>query len=61
MALLWEEKQFLLIFIPFYWFDQNSSLNKSKYFLDLSLFKNGKKNKLSEYFSARFWDSHFYV
>ena len=28
---------------------------------DLPLFKYGKKNKLAEYFSARFCDSHIYV
>ena len=55
------EKQFLLIFIPFYWFDENSSLNVSKFSSGLVPFKLGKKNKLSEFFSARFWDSHFYV
>ena len=27
---------------------------------DFTLFKHGKKNKLFEYFSARFWDSHFF-
>ncbi len=26
---------------------------------NLLLFKHGKKNKLSEYISGRFWDSHF--
>ena len=24
-------------------------------------FKHGKKNNFSDYFSARFWDSHFFV
>ena len=28
---------------------------------DLPLFKNGKKNKKFEYFSANFYESHFYV
>ena len=56
---LWGEKQFLLIFVPFYWFDQ-----KKFFFLnpnisqDLPLFKHGKKNKLSEYICVRFWDRH---
>ena len=40
---------------------KNSSLNKSKFPSGFAPFKYGKKNKLSEYFSARFWDSHFYV
>ena len=48
------EKQFLLIFICFYWFDQN-------FLQDLPLIKYGKKNNLSEYFSARFYNSHFYA
>ena len=52
---------FLLIFIPFYYFDQKSSLNKSKFSSVFAPFKHGKKNKLSEYFNARLWDSHFYV
>ena len=55
------EKQFLLIFIPFYWFEQKSCLNKSKFSSGFAPFKHGKKKKLSEYFSSRFWYSHFYV
>ena len=55
-------KTFLLIFVSFYWFDEKLLFNQIKKFLqDFPLFKHGKKNKLSEYFSARFWDSHFYV
>ena len=54
------EKQFLLIFIRFDWFDPKHLLKQIQIFLmDLPLFKHGKKKKLSEYFSARFWDSHF--
>ena len=116
-GLLCGEKQFLLIFIRFYWFNQKKFLKQIQIFLriypfsnmvrkrnslsfsvlvseivilclkrkvlyiypllliwsktvvytnpnflqDLPLFKHGKKNKLSEYFSACFWDSHFYV
>ena len=48
------EKQFLLIFIPFYLFNQKKSLNISKFSTGYAPFKLGKKNKLSEFFSARF-------
>ena len=47
------EKQFLLIFIPFYWFDQKLLYN-SKFSSVFAPFKHGTKNKLSEYFSPRF-------
>ena len=40
---------------------KNSSLNVSEFSSGLVSFKLGKKNKLSEFFSARFLDSHFYV
>ena len=33
--------------------------NKLNFPQDLPLFKHAKENKLSEYFSACFWDSHF--
>ena len=39
------EKKFLLIFIPFYWFDQKSCLNKSKFSSGFLPFKHGKKKK----------------
>ena len=58
---LFGEKQFLLIFIPFYWFDQKKCLNKSKFYSGFSPFKHGKKNNLFEYFSAGYWDSQFYI
>ena len=48
------EKQFLLIFIPFYWFDKKNCLNKSKFSSGFFPFKHGKKNKVFEYFSAPF-------
>ena len=38
---------------------KNSCLNKSKFSSGFALFKLVKKNKLSEYFCALFWDSHF--
>ena len=39
---------------------KNSCLKKSKFSSEFALFKYGKKNKLSEYFCARFGDCHFY-
>ena len=48
------EKQFLLIIISFYWFDQKQFFKQIQIFLRICPFKHGKKNKLSEFFSARF-------
>ncbi len=39
---------------------KNSYLNKSKFYSGFAFFKRVKKNKLSEYFSAPFWDSNFF-
>ena len=39
---------------PFTGLFKNSCLNKSKISYEFALFKHGKKNKHSEYFSARF-------
>ena len=50
-------KRFLLIFIPFYWFNQKHFFKLIQISSGFSPFKHGKKNRLSEYFSARFWDS----
>ena len=58
---IYGEKQFLLTFIPIYWFDQNSCLNKSIFSKGFAAFKHGKINKLSEYFRARFCGNQFYV
>ena len=55
------EKEFVLIFIPFDRFVQKSCLNKSIFSSGFASFKHGKKNKLSEYFSARFWDRLFWL
>ena len=55
------EKEFVLIFIPFDRFVQKSCLNKSIFSTGFASFKHGKKNKLSEYFSARFWDRLFWL
>ena len=40
---------------------KNSCFNKSEFVSLFFPFKQGKKNKLAEYFSARFCDNHFYV
>ena len=37
----------------------NCCLNKYKFSFEYAPFKHGKKNKLFEYFSARFGNSHF--
>ena len=58
-GLLCEENLFFLIFVPFYWFDQKRLL-QIQIFLRIYLFKCVKINKLSEYFSAPFWESHFF-
>ena len=50
------EKQFLFIFIPFYWLFKQIQI-----FLSFASFKHNMKNKLSEYFCARFCDKNFYV
>ena len=46
------EKQFLLIIIHFYWFNQKLLFKQSKFSSEYAPFKHGKKNKLSEYFNA---------
>ena len=53
-AALCGEKQFLLIFIPFYWFVQKKMFKQAIYSSGFAPIKYGKKNKLSEYFGARF-------
>ena len=56
----WGEKQILLIFVPFYYFEQKGLFKQILIFhLDLPLYKLVKKNKLSEYFSATFRDASF--
>ena len=42
------EQYFLLIFIPFYWFNQKEFLIKSKFSSGFASLERGKKNKLSE-------------
>ena len=45
-SLCWE-KLFLLIFTPFYWFDQKQLFKQIQFFLGFSPFKHGKKKFLS--------------
>ena len=44
-----EKKKFLLIFVPFYWFDQKQLFKQIQIFLLCAPFKHGKKNKFSEF------------
>ena len=53
-GLLFGETQFLLIFVPFYWFVQKQLFKQIQFSSGFAPFKHGKKNKHSEYFSARF-------
>ena len=55
------EKQFLLKIYPLLLVWWKNSLNVSKFSSGFAPFKHGKKNKLSDFFSACFWYSHFYV
>ena len=61
MAHVVEKKQFLFILIPFYWFNQKQLFLQIQIFLSFASFKHGRKNKLTEYFSACFCDNNFYV
>ena len=58
VANLWRNF-FYYIFIPFYWFKQKQLFKQIQIFLRFASFKHGKKNKLSEYYSARFCDNNF--
>ena len=58
----WGEKQFLLIFVRYYWFDQKQLFKQIQIFLqDLPLFKHVGKNKHSKYFWVTFWDGDFLI
>ena len=46
---------------PFTHLIKNSCLNKTKLSSGFAPFKHGHKNKLSEFFNARFCGSYFYV
>ena len=53
------KKVLFLIFVHIYWFDQKQLFKQILILLRIYPFKHVKKNKLSEYFIAPFWDSHF--
>ena len=55
-----EKNKYFLIFLPFKWFDKKQFFKQIQIFLRIALFKPVKKNKLSEYFSALFGESHFF-
>ena len=50
---LWEEKQFLLIFVPFYLFDQNQLLIQIQISLRISPFSNMEEEKNFQIISVR--------
>ena len=56
-----EKNNFCKYLSPFTGLIKKSCLNKSKFYSGFAPFKHGKKNKLSEYSSARFRECHFYV
>ena len=58
---LFGEKQFLLIFIPFYWFNQKKLFKQIQIFLRFFPFLNKVRKKISDYFSTRFCYNNFYV
>ena len=51
---MWGEKEFLLIFVHIYWFDQKHLFKQILILLRIYSLKHVKKNKLSEYFKAPF-------
>ena len=53
--ILWSKK-FLLIFIPYYWFDLKQLF---QIFLLIWAFQTWSEKQISEYFRTHFWDSHF--
>ena len=55
------EKLFLLIFIPFTWFEQIHLFKQILIFPGIFPFQTCSEKKLSEYFSARFWYSHILI
>ena len=58
MANFEEKNIFLLTFVHFYWFEKIKMFKPIKIFLWIfPFFKLVEKNKLSEYFSASFWES----
>ncbi len=60
MLLILGRKTVLLIFVHYYWFDQKQLFKLIQNFLRISPFHTWKK-LLSEYFSACFWASQFFL
>ena len=56
----WGEKQFLLIFVPFYWFVQKQLFKQIQISSRFVPFKIVEKNKISKYFWASFWDGYIF-
>ena len=56
-----EKNSFCSYLSPFTGLIKNNFLNKSYFSLVFAAFKHDQKNNLSEYFSARFRDTQFYV
>ena len=56
---MWRKRVFVNIYPLLLVCLKKICLNKAKFSSGLSAFKHGKKNQLSENFSALFWDSHF--
>ena len=48
------EKKFLLIFVPFYWFDQKQLFKKIQIFLKISQFSNMVKKQIFRVFQRSF-------
>ena len=61
---IWGEKQFLLIFVPFYWFDQNNLFKQIQIFLRICIFSNMvRKTKYISFwvFQCSFgWENSFF-
>ena len=53
-------KTVLLIFLPFYLFEQKQLINKSKFSSGFAPFQTFWEKQISEYFSAPFWDSDIF-
>ena len=56
-----EKKLFYLLFITFDWFQQKHLFKQIIIFLSICSFQTWSEKQISEYFSAHFWDSQFYV
>ncbi len=54
MRLIFGGQKFLLIIVPFYWFEQKQLFKQILIYHRIYPLKDVKKNKLSEYISAPF-------